>query len=98
MAAIRIEWNERKNTLNLRKHGISFDEAESVFADENALLLADPEHSKEEDRFILMGLGRSLRVLLVFHCYRRSDDVIRIFSARKASRAERDQYAQRWPR
>jgi uncharacterized DUF497 family protein len=96
MAAIRFEWDERKSAMNVRKHGVSFDEAESVFADENALLLADPDHSLEEDRFILMGLSLSLRVLLVFHCYRKGADVIRIFSARKASRAEREQYARRW--
>jgi len=98
MDAIRFEWDERKSVANVPKHGASFAEAESVFADETSLLLAHPDHSEEEDRFILMGLGSSLRVLLVFHCYRRGDDVIRIFSARKASRTERDQYARRWPR
>ena len=98
MAAIRFEWDERKSASNVRKHGVSFHEAESVFADEDALLMHDPDHSDEEDRFVLMGLSMSLRVLLVFHCSRRSEDVIRIFSARKASRAEREHYAQRWLR
>ncbi len=98
MAAIRFEWDERKNAMNVRKHGVSFHEAESVFADESALLVADPDHSLEEDRFILIGLSQALRVLLVFHCSRRSEDEIRIFSARKATRTEREQYARRWLR
>ena len=98
MSALRFEWDERKNATNVRKHGVSFDEAASVFADENALLLDDPEHSEDEDRFILLGLGHSLRILLVFHCFREEEDVIRIISARRASRAEREQYVQRWTR
>ncbi len=98
MSALRFEWDERKNTANLRKHGVSFEEATSVFADENALLLDDPDHSGDEDRFILMGLSQSLRVLLVFHCFREGEDVIRIISARKALRVEREQYVRRWPR
>ncbi len=98
MAAIRFEWDERKSASNLRKHGVSFHEAEAVFTDENALLADDPDHSTDEDRFVLIGVSHSLRVLLVFHCYRRSEDVIRIISARKASRAERAQYEQRWIR
>lgn len=98
MSALRFEWDERKNTANLRKHGVSFEEATSVFADENALLLDDPDHSGDEDRFILMGLSQSLRVLLVFHCFREGEDLIRIISARKALRVEREQYVRRWPR
>lgn len=98
MSTLRFEWDERKNRLNVRKHGVSFTEAESAFADEHALLTDDPDHSAEEDRFVLMGLSLALRVLVVFHCYRQSDDVIRIYSARKASRAEREQYVRRWPR
>jgi hypothetical protein len=98
MSALRFEWDERKNTMNVRKHGVSFDEAASVFADENALLLDDPDHSKDEDRFILMGLSQSLRILLVFHGFREEEDVIRIISARRASRAEREHYVRRRPR
>jgi hypothetical protein len=98
MSALRFEWDERKNSTNVRKHGVSFDEAASVFADESALLLDDPDHSKDEDRFILMGLSQSLRILLVFHCFREDQDVIRIISARRASRAEREHYVRRWPR
>ena len=93
--SLRFEWDERKNAANVRKHGVSFTEAETVFADENALLLDDPSHSRDEERFILLGIGISLRVLLVFHCFREGRDVIRIFSARKATARERRQYAKR---
>ena len=96
MAAIRFEWNQSKNRLNKRKHGVSFEEAETVFADEHALLIDDPEHSDEEDRFILLGLSAAIRTLVVCHCYREKDEVIRIISARKADRSERNHYNQRW--
>jgi uncharacterized DUF497 family protein len=92
----RIEWDEGKNALNKRKHGVSFEEASTVFADEHALLLADPDHSTEEDRFILMGFSASLRILVVCHCYRRGEEIIRIISARKATKSERVQYSERW--
>ena len=91
-----IEWDEAKNTSNKTKHGISFQEAVTVFADEHALLLADPEHSTEEDRFVLMGFSASLRILVVCHCYRRSEETIRIISARKATNSERAVYSERW--
>ena len=91
-----IEWDEAKNTTNKKKHGISFQEAETVFADEHALLLADPDHSTEEDRFVLMGFSASLRMLVVCHCYRRSGETIRIISARKATKSERAVYSERW--
>jgi len=96
MADIRFEWDQRKNTANKRKHGISFEEAATVFSDDNALLLSDPEHSDEEDRFLLLGLSVSLRTLVVCHCYRKDAKVIRIISARKATRNERTQYVQRY--
>lgn len=92
----RIEWDEAKNALNKRKHGVSFEEASTVFADEHALLLADPDHSTEEDRFILMGFSASLRILVVCHCYRHGEEIIRIISARKATKSERAQYSERW--
>jgi uncharacterized protein len=92
MADLRIEWDPRKAAVNLRKHGVSFKEATSVFSDENARVIRDPDHSEDEDRFILLGLSWSLRVLVVCHCYRDAADVIRIISARKANRSERDQY------
>lgn len=91
-----IEWDEAKNTSNKRKHGISFQEAETVFADEHALLLADPDHSTEEDRFVLLGFSASLKILVVCHCYRRSEETIRIISARKATKSERAVYSERW--
>lgn len=96
MAAIRFEWNQSKSRLNKRKHGVSFEEAETVFADEHALLIDDPEHSDEEDRFILLGLSAAIRTLVVCHCYREKDEVIRIISARKADRSERNHYNRRW--
>ena len=96
MIKFRIEWYEAKNAANRKNHGISFEEATTVFADEHALLLADPDHSAEEDRFILMGFSYSLRMLVVCHCYRREEHVIRIISARKATRSETDSYTRRW--
>ena len=92
---LRFEWDETKNTQNKAKHGVSFEEASTVFADENALLIADPDHSAEEDRFVLLGLSISLRMQVVCHCYRRSGGMIRIISARKAIKPERSRYDQR---
>jgi uncharacterized protein len=96
MSDLRIEWDPEKDRQNRRKHGVSFSEAESVFMDEHALLLDDPEHSAEEDRFILLGLGSRLRILVVVHSFRERQGVIRIISARRAIRRERDLYNQRW--
>lgn len=98
MSEIRIEWDPRKDTENRRKHGVSFQEAEAVFSDEHALLLDDPEHSDEEERFILMGLSARLRVLVVVHAFKETEAIIRIISARKANRRERAVYNQRWQR
>lgn len=98
MADLRFEWDQRKSQANYRKHGVSFPEAESVFVDEQALLLDDPGHSGDEERFVLIGLSASLRTLVVCHCYRQRDEVIRIISARKATRTERTQYKTRWTR
>ena len=77
---------------NATKHGVSFDEAKSVFVDENAKLIDDPDHSEDEDRFVLLGLSYALRLLLVCHCYRDEGNVIRIISARKASAKESKSY------
>ena len=96
MAAPRFEWDPRKDAENQRKHRIAFEEAKSVFADEYALLLDDPDHSVSEDRFLLLGLSAAFRVLVVVHTYRRPEDTIRIISARKATRPERGQYDARW--
>ncbi len=95
MAALRIEWDEAKSRINKRKHGVSFQEVATVFSDENALLLADPDHSDEEDRFVLLGLSTTLRSLLVCHCYRSDDEIIRVISARKATKPEVSAYAKR---
>jgi uncharacterized protein len=89
-----FEWDEGKNRANRKRHGVSFEEAQSAFLDENARVLPDPEHSEEEERFVLLGLSTSVRILVVCHCYRRKDEVIRIISARKADREEQRQY--RW--
>jgi hypothetical protein len=92
MSSIRFEWDPKKAALNLRKHRVSFEDAQSVFSDENALLIDDPDHSEEEDRFVLLGLSQSLRLLVVVHCYRAEGKVIRIISARKADAQERSNY------
>ena len=97
MAELSFEWDDRKDAINRRQHGVSFTEAQTVFFDEQALLIADPEHSDQEERFVLMGLSSALRTLVVCHCYRQ-DTVIRIVSARKADREERAQYEHRWTR
>lgn len=89
--SLRFEWDERKASANRRKHGVSFAEAKTAFFDENARVISDPEHSEDEERFVLLGLSISVRVLVVCHCYR-DGDVIRIISARKADRDEIEQY------
>ncbi len=98
MADLRFESDPEKNRQNRRKHGVTFEEAETVFADEYGLFMADPDHSDDEDRFVLLGLSSGLRTLVVCHCYRKADDVVRIFSARKADASERALYNQRWKR
>ena len=92
MAKLRFIWDEDKNKTNQKKHGISFDEAKTVFFDENAIEFLDPDHSKEEDKFILLGFSFQLRMLVVCYCYRENDTVIRIISARKATNKERLNY------
>jgi hypothetical protein len=95
---LRFEWDEAKNAANQRKHGVSFEEARSVFYDERALLIEDPDEPSGEDRFVLLGMSDALRMLLVCHCYREREAVIRIISGRKAGRAERADYERRWRR
>ena len=92
MSTLRFEWDDRKAAANLRKHGVGFDEAMSVFVDENAKLIDDPDHSEVEDRFVILGLSSALRLLLVCHCYRSDGNVIRVISARKASAKESKSY------
>ena len=85
---IRFEWDQPKATANLKKHGISFEEAQSVFYDEFAIQFYDDDHSSSEDRFIMLGMSSSARVLVVCHCERESGELIRIISARKATKRE----------
>ena len=88
-----FDWDESKNAINQSKHGIDFYEASSVFYDEMAILFDDPEHSEIEDRFIILGLSSQANILIVCHCYRENDNVIRIISARKATKKEGERYA-----
>ena len=92
MDELRFQWDKLKEKANIKKHGISFDEASAVFYDENALQFFDPDHSESEDRFILLGISFKLRVLVVCHCFRESDTIIRILSARKADGDEEGEY------
>ena len=92
MAELSFEWDPRKAATNRRKHGVSFEEAATVFSDDRALVIDDPDHSEAEDRFVLLGVSATLRVLVVVHCYREGDARIRLISARKATRSERAQY------
>jgi hypothetical protein len=96
MTELRFEWDPKKDAANQRKHGVGFDEASTVFSDEHALLIDDPDHSDDEERFIILGLSANLRTLVVCHCYREAESIIRLISARKATPKERSQYAQRW--
>ena len=90
---LRFEWDDEKNRANIIKHEVDFDEASTVFWDENAILFDDPDHSISEDRFIVIGISAGARLLIVCHCYREEDEVIRIISARKATRKESERYA-----
>ncbi len=92
MKRLHFSWDPEKAISNLKKHGVSFDEAKTVFYDENARLINDPDHSENEDRFILLGLSQKFRLLTVCHCYRSEDSVIRIISARKATKTEHNFY------
>lgn len=89
---IQFTWDGNKNKLNRQKHGVSFEEAKSVFYDERAIQSADPDLSDEEDRFLVLGTSEHLRLLMVCHCFRENDFIIRIISARKATRNEAKQY------
>ena len=89
---MRFDWDSNKAVANQQKHKVSFNEAVSSFYDENALVIQDPDHSDEEERFLLLGLSRKLRVLIVCHCYRENEEIIRLISARKANKKEQSQY------
>lgn len=92
MGALIFEWDERKAAANVKKHCVSFEEARSVFVDERAKLIDDPDHSDDEERFVLLGLSSALRLLVVCHCYRGKGNVIRFISARKATTQESKSY------
>ena len=92
MNSLRFEWDSQKAAVNAKNHGVSFEETKSVFSDDNGKLIGDPDHSEDEDRFVLLGLSSTLRMLLVCHCYRTEGNIIRIISARKASAKESQTY------
>ncbi|MCD6115401.1 BrnT family toxin [bacterium] len=95
MKNIRFAWDENKNITNQKKHKISFDEAKTVFYDDNARLICDNDHSNFEERFILLGISSHLRILVVVHAYKEQDEIIRIISARKATKNESKYYSSR---
>ncbi|MEK6691666.1 MAG: BrnT family toxin [Nitrospirota bacterium] len=92
MNNIRFSWDHQKNKRNQKKHGVSFEEAQSVFFDENALEFFDPDHSEQEDRFLMLGISYRYRILVVNYCFRKDDTEIRIISARKAAKKEQRMY------
>lgn len=89
-----FEWDENKDLINQKKHGISFDDARSVFYDDSAILFDDPDHSEYEDRFLIIGMSNIKGICIVSHCYRDTDDRIRIISARTTTKSERKIYEQ----
>ncbi len=95
MERIRFVWDGRKESANFRKHRVSFEEARTAFYDENAVQFFDPDHSEDEDRFLLLGMSFKLRVLVVCHCFRESETLVRIISARKANKTEEFGYWRR---
>jgi uncharacterized protein len=92
MEGLQFIWDEKKNRANRRKHGVTFEEAQTAFFDERAKVYFDPDHSENEARFILLGVSYRLRALIVCHCYREKESLIRIVSARKADRREQEDY------
>ena len=95
MKALEFEWDKRKVAANVKKHGVTFEEARTAFYDESAMQFYDPDHSDEEDRFVLLGLSLKPQVLVVCHCFRESETVVRIISARKADKDEEQAYWER---
>ena len=92
MNKLKFEWDPSKAESNIKKHGISFEEAKTVFDDDFGRLISDPDHSQDEERFILLGISYSLKILTVVHCYRDNDGIIRIISARPSTKNEERQY------
>jgi uncharacterized protein len=95
MDYFKFVWDEDKDEINRKKHDVSFEEAMTAFYDEDGLFIHDPDHSKSEERFILLGMSRRYSLLVVIHCYREDDEVVRIISARKAEKDEEYQYYRR---
>lgn len=95
MNELSFEWDPGKEASNAVKHGVTFEEAKTVFYDEDALVIPDPDHSKEEERFIIMGQSETLRVLVVIHCFRKTGSSIRIISARRAGTKEQKPYTEK---
>lgn len=96
METIKFEWDKNKNEINKAKHGLSFEEAREVFEDDNAILFDDPDHSVGEERFLIIGMVKSSKICIVSHCYKDSNNVIRIISAREATKNERKIYQEGW--
>jgi hypothetical protein len=92
MSDISFEWDQNKNLINIKRHKVSFEDAKSVFFDDNARLIYDPEHSIDEERYIILGISSKLKYLVVVHIYKENDKVIRIISARKATKSEIEYY------
>ncbi|MDP3292342.1 MAG: BrnT family toxin [Sulfuricurvum sp.] len=97
MKSLRFEWDDTKASSNITKHGVSFEEAKTVFDDDFARLIADPDHSDAEERFILLGMSYTLKILAVVHCYRDRDGTIRLISARRSTKNEERQYKELLP-
>ena len=95
MKGLEFVWDKRKEAANVKKHGVTFEEARTAFYDENAIQFCDPDHSGQEDRFILLGLSLKPQALVVCHCFRESETVVRIISARKADKDEERVYWER---
>lgn len=95
METLKFEWDPNKNEINKKKHGLSFETAKEVFYDEFAILFDDPDHSEEEDRFLIIGSIRTEQICIVSHCYRDNENTIRIISARRATKGERKIYLDR---
>lgn len=93
MNNIAFEWDDKKSQSNLRKHGVSFEEAQTVFFDDMAIQFWDESHAEKGERFLMLGLSNKLRVLLIVHCFRENDSTIRIISARKATNKEMNEYS-----
>lgn len=97
MKSLKFEWDQSKASSNISKHGITFEEAKTVFDDDYGRLIHDPDHSEQEERFILLGMSYTLKILAVVHCYRDNDGVIRIISARRSTKNEERQYKELLP-